>query len=155
MCKTFCRNPKFYRFFSKKKCFFANFFVIKNTGGAVYKIMSFCNLRDRQWDGIKSGFIFSNFPGSGTGQSRDWESTEIPVPSRCGPLILAIASGTTGGGYKTNHFSEWLVLFHEFSSAWSYRSHSRTKFFRVLGVIATHDPGVIATHDPGVITNPM
>ena len=112
MCKTFCRNPKFYRFFFEKKVFFRKFSCHKNTGGAVYKIVSFCNLRDRQWNGIKPGFIFSNFPGSGTGQSRDWESTEISVPSRCRPLILAIASGTKGG-YKTNKRS-WC-----YSHTWS------------------------------------
>ena len=40
------------------------------------------------------------------------------------------------------------------SSTKCYKSHSRTKFFRVLGVIATPDPGVIATPDPGVIDTP-
>ena len=46
MCKTFCRNPKFYRFFfRKKKVFFRKIFCHKNHRGAVYKIMSFCNLR--------------------------------------------------------------------------------------------------------------
>ena len=40
------------------------------------------------------------------------------------------------------------------SSTWSYKSHSRTKFFRVLGVIATPDPGLIATPHSGVIKTP-
>ena len=43
----------------------------------------------------------------------------------------------------------------KFSSAWSYSSHSFTKFPRVLGVIATYDLGGIATPHPGVITIPL
>ena len=40
------------------------------------------------------------------------------------------------------------------SSTWSNKSHFRTKFFRVLGVIATPDPGLIATPHSGVIKTP-
>ena len=102
---------------------------------------------------------------------------------------------TGGGVYNTKHFSEGLVLFHEFlsdsfyksdsrleisewmviksksakivfyrirkksrwkfSSDWSYSSHSRTNFLRVIGFIATHDSGLIATHVSGIIDNPL
>ena len=40
----------------------------------------------------------------------------------------------------------------EFSSDCSYSSRSRTKNFRVIGLIATHDSGPIATHVSGLIT---
>ena len=43
---------------------------------------------------------------------------------------------TGGGGYKTNHFSDWLVLFHEFSSDWSYKRQIRKKWpFAEIGKI--------------------
>ena len=34
------------------------------------------------------------------------------------------------------------------------RTIRKIKNFRVLGVMAAHDPGVITTNDPGVITTP-
>ena len=40
----------------------------------------------------------------------------------------------------------------DFSSDWFYKSNYRTKFFRVIGLIATHDSGLIATHVSGLIT---
>ena len=43
--------------------------------------------------------------------TQDWKST----------------TKTEGGGYKTYHFSQWLVLFHEVSSDWSYKSQIRKK----------------------------
>ena len=56
---------------------------------------------------------------------------------------------STGGGiYNINHFSKWLVLFHEFSSDWCYKSQFRKndllqnskkfqmKNLRVIGLIA-------------------
>ena len=39
----------------------------------------------------------------------------------------------------------------ECSSDWYYKSLSRKKFFRVIGLIATHDSGLIATHVSGLI----
>ena len=39
------------------------------------------------------------------------------------------------------------------SSAWSYRSHSRTNFFECLALY-THYPGVIASHISGILTTP-
>ena len=44
----------------------------------------------------------------------------------CLQIYLEKNANFTGeGGYKTNHFSEWLVLFHEFLSDWSYKSRFR------------------------------
>ena len=40
---------------------------------------------------------------------------------------------TGGGGYKTNHFSEWLVLFHELSRDWSFVKKNSN--FLVIGLI--------------------
>ena len=44
--------------------------------------------------------------------------------------------------------------FTQFSSDWSYSSRSRTKIFRVIGLITTHNSGLIATHVSGLITTP-
>ena len=51
-------------------------------------------------------------------------------------------------------FSSEKFSSEKFSSDWSYSSHSRTIFFRVIGLIATHDSGLIATHVSGLITTP-
>ena len=74
----------------------------------------------------------------------------------------------TGGSYKTNQFSELLVLFNEFSSDWSYKSRARLEIlekigkfdkqnwnfrlkcvknpnFRLIGLIATHVSDLITT----------
>ena len=55
---------------------------------------------------------------------------------------------------EIEEFSSEKFTSEKFSSDWSYSSHSRTIFFRVIGLIATHDSGLIATHVSGLITTP-
>ena len=53
---------------------------------------------------------------------------------------------------EIEEFSSEKFTSEKFSSDWSYSSHSRTIFFRVIGLIATHDSGLIATHVSSLIT---
>ena len=65
------------------------------------------------------------------------EGSELPInydyQIGYGLYKYTIAENIQGGGvYNTNHFSEWLVLFHEFSSDWCYKSHSHLKILEWL-----------------------